>query len=445
MILRPLVIAIVFQLLLVLPAQAEIRIETFHLKNGMEVIVVPNHRVPAVSHTIWYKVGAGDDPEGKSGLSHYLEHMMFQGTKRFPDDAYSRTISALGGQNNAFTGHDFTAYYVNIARDKLPQVMDMEANRMRNLNPLQDDFSRERDVIIEERRLTLENKPVSVLSEQMDAALYLNHPYHISVIGYKHEMAGLTGEDVMAHYRKFYHPANALLVVAGDITAKQLKPLAEKYYGGITPGKKVKREWTSEPPQIAERRVVLRDANVTQAGWYRNYLAPSLVTGETKHAIPLSVLAQIWGGGETSRFYQSLVVKQKLAVAAGASYSAVRRGPSELSFYALPTEGTSMNDLEKAMEKEIADALASTPSEAEITRAKTQLKAEEIFARDSLEGVAQQVGAVRTLGLSLDYITGWPAMVEAVTVPQMMEAAKAVILPEASVTGWLMPKETVAP
>lgn len=420
-------------------AHAVDEIEQFTLKNGMEVVVVPNHRVPAVSHTIWYRVGGADDPAGASGLSHYLEHMMFQGTKKHPDDSYSRLISKMGGQNNAFTGHDYTAYYVNIAKEKLPKVMELESDRMQNLNPLNDDFLRERQVILEERKMTIDNKPVALLGEQMAAALYLNHPYHTSIIGWRHEMEKLTGVAAMSHYRRYYQPANAILVVAGDITARELRPLAEKYYGVLPSAKAPVRVWKEEPAQIAERHLVMRHANVSQSTWFRHYLAPSLVSGDTAQAMPLTVFAQALGGGETSRLYQSLVVEKKVAVGVGADYSPTTYGPAEFGFYAVPAEGVSIESLETYMQEAIADALKTPLSTEEIARAKTQLKAETIYARDSLEGVANFVGALRALSLPVTYFTDWEKLVDAVTKEQIQEAAQKVLKPESSVTAWLLP------
>ena len=425
-----------------LPASAfEERVESFTLRNGMEVVVVENHRVPAVSHTLWYRVGAADDPQGRSGLAHYLEHMMFKGTKAHSGTAYAKKIGRLGGQSNAFTGRDFTGYYVNIATSQLELVMALEADRMRGLAPADEEFLRERDVILEERKMVVENKPLAVLAEEMDALLYRHHPYQTPIIGWKHEIQKLSKADVMSHYHRYYRPANALLVVAGDITAQKLKPLAEKYYGSIPSGMIMPRQWTQEPPHRGPRRITLHDANTTQPIWYKSYIAPSLLEGDKSKVFPLFVLAQLLGGGETSVLYRKLVVEQKLASHVSVDYSALQRGHGDINIYAVPAEAVSMQRLEVAIDAAITEFIKTAVSEASLARTKTLLKAEVIYAQDSLEGVARMVGQLRVLGLPMEVFTRWQEAVAKVTADQVKDAAQHVFDENASVTGWLLPAQ----
>ncbi len=425
--------------LAVSPSLAAPAIESFTLDNGMEVIVIPNHRIPAVSHMMWYKIGAGDDPAGKSGLAHYHEHMMFQGTPHYKAGEYAGIIARNGGQQNAFTGHDATSYYVNIAKEKLPLAMELEADRMRGLTSGKKEADTEKQVIIEERRARIENNPGALLAEQMNAALFRHHPYHIPVIGWMHEMEGLTREDVLAFHRTWYHPNNAMLIVSGDITAAELKPLAQKYYGGLKKTPVPARRWNAEPPQLAARRIVMRHANVKQPSWTRDYMAPSLGTGAKEQALPLFVLSQLLGSGKSSRLYQSLVVEQKLASAVDTDYSGFSLGPAQFEISVVPEQGADLDALEKAVDVEIAKALKDGFTEIEMKRAKTLLKAESIYARDGLSGMAQLMGWLRVIGLDKDYFTRWPELVEAVTAEQVTQAARAALKPEQSVTGLLLP------
>lgn len=299
-------------------------IETFRLKNGMQVILVESHRVPAVTHMLLYKVGAADDYPGHSGLAHYNEHMMFQGTPKVPAGEYGRLIAANGGRFNAFTTRDFTAYHVSIAKEHLPMVMELEADRMLNLAPTMQNFTKEREVIIEERRMTVENKPESLLAEEMEAMLFRNSPYHNPVIGWMQEMQALSRDDVLAFHHEFYRPANAVLVVAGDMTRKELEPLAEKYYGSLKKGEPYVRHWRIEPPQRGPRHIEIHHKNVNQPQFFRYYTAPSINGADKDLVIPSLVMAQLLGGGQTSRLYQSLVVKQKIATEVSAGHVATQ-------------------------------------------------------------------------------------------------------------------------
>ncbi len=426
-------------------ADAKLATESFMLDNGLEVIVIPNHRIPAVSQMIWYKVGAADDPAGKSGLAHFHEHTMFLGTAKHKDGDYAAIAASHGGDENAFTGHDATAYFINIPKEELPLVMELEADRMNALTPSDAAMVKEKQVIIEERRMRIENSPDATLSEQMSAALFRNHPYHIPVIGWMSEMEGLNKDDVLAFHQAWYHPNNAVLILSGDITAAEAKPLVEKYYGVLPKVDVPKRQWAVEPPQNVARRLVMHHASVRQPSWGRSYVAPSVAFGKKEDAMALFVLAEILGDGKTSRMYQSLVVDQKLASGIDVNYGGFDIGPSTLDFAASPQLNVSLETLEHAVDKELAKLRTAPISDAEMLRAKTLLKAESVYARDSLTSMARIMGTIRLCGLDRDYFSHWNEMIEAVTKEQVMQAAKDTLVETQSVTAFLLPEEADKP
>lgn len=415
--------------------------QTFTLDNGMEVVVIPDHRAPVVHHMVWYKVGAADEEPGRSGLAHLTEHLMFKGTPSVPDGEFSKRVRRAGGQDNAFTSSDYTGYFQTIAKDRLPMVMEMEADRMVNLSYDEAAFAPELKVVLEERSSRTDNNPQSLLSEQMDAALYLNHPYGRPVIGWRHELEALTREDAMAFYRRHYAPNNAILIVAGDITAEELRPLAEATYGRIPAREVPPRLRPQEPPQIAPRRVVLTDPRVQRPAFARSYLAPSLTAGETRHAVPLTVLAEILGGGASGRLYDSLVRQDGTAVYAGAWYDAGARDLGTFRIYAAPAPDVPLAEVEQAVDREIRRLLDEGVTEEELERARTVLLAEAIYARDSLGTAAQVFGRGLTAGQTVEQIEAWPDLVRAVTLEDIREAAAAVLRPELSVTGLLQAPE----
>ena len=416
--------------------------ETFTLENGMEVVVVPNHRAPVVVHMVWYRVGAADDPVGKSGIAHFLEHLMFKGTPSHPDGEFSRLVARHGGNENAFTSQDYTGYYQKVAKERLELVMALEADRMTNLVLSDEVVLPERDVIIEERRSRVDNEPSALLGEQIAAALYLAHPYGVPIIGWEHEMRELTTEDALAFYRRHYAPGNAVLVVSGDITLAELKPLAEKYYGVIPARDIAPRLRPQEPPQRAARHLELRDGRVSQPSLSRSYIAPSLTAGATEHAYPLQLLAEALGRGATSRLYRALVVERRLAASAGAWYDDLSLDLTRFVVYATPSPGVEIAELEAAIDEEIARVLDDGVGEDEIARIKRRLIAETTYARDSLSTAARAFGGARTSGVSVEEIEAWPDRIDAVTVEQINAAARAVLRPEGSVTGILLPEES---
>lgn len=426
--------------LLCLPrfAQAtELKIGHFALENGLEVYIIPNHRVPAVNHTLWYRVGSADDPPGKSGLAHYHEHMMFQGTTTRGKGEYSQIIARHGGRENAFTGYDTTGYYVSIAKEHLPLVMELEADRIQNLRPSEDDALKEREVIIEERRSRTENNPQALLDEQLDAALFLNHPYRLPAIGWRHEMETLTLQDVMDFHRRYTQMGNAVLILSGDITKQEAQPLVEKYYGALPRGEKPPRRWTQEPPQISERKITLRHENVKQPSLTLQFMAPSMAT-DAKQAPAFMVLGYILGGSNTSRLYQKLVVERKLATDISSGYNGFSLGPSPLMIRATPSPKIELVTLADAIRSEIK-SLSQNVTADELTRAKTLLKADAVFSREGLQQMGQVLGWALMSGLETQVVTRWENIIESVSADDVKRAATT-LKNEAAVEGWLLPK-----
>jgi zinc protease len=416
--------------------------KTFTLSNGMQVVVISNHRMPVVSHMVWYKAGSADELPGKTGAAHLLEHLMFKGTKNLPSGEFSKTVASVGGSENAFTSLDYTGYYQNVAVEHLETMMTMEADRMKNLVLDPKEVDTERLVVLEERSQRTDNNPSSVLREHVSATLFMNHPYSRPIIGWEHEIRALSVGDLRAFYDKWYAPSNAILVVSGDITAARLKPMAERIYGKIPASPAIPRTRPSEPAQKASRQVMLKDARVRQASWSRSYLAPSRVTSIAggagkEHSYALEVLSTVIGGGATSQIYRSLVVEQKLAVSAGAGYGSSPQGPSRFTFYASPTPGVSMETLEKAMEREIETLLKDGVAAEKVVRVKKSMFAQAVYARDSLSAGAMSLGSALVSGKTISDIETWPHRIADVTVDQVNAAAHAVLKNRPSVTALL--------
>lgn len=415
-------------------------VETFTLANGLQVVVLPNHRAPIVVHMVWYRVGAADDPPGQSGIAHFLEHLMFKGTKLHASGEFSRIVADNGGSENAFTSSDYTGYFQKVARDRLEIVMELEADRMSNLILDEDVVVPERQVIIEERSSRIDNDPSALLNEQVEAVQYAHHPYGTPNIGWRHEMETLDANAAIAFYRRHYAPDNATLVVSGDITAAELKPLAEKYYGVIPARHVAPRLRLAEPPALSEKRVVLRDARASQPSLVRSYLAPSAVSSHRETALALSVLSDILGTNTTSRLYRSLTVEQKKATYAGSNYQALAIDYATFYLFAAPLPGVSVEALEVALDAALADLLKTGVTEAEVREAVERMKSRAFYALDDPHEIAQIFGSVLSVGLTVDDVQTWPERLDKVTVEQVNQAARDVLRPERSVTGVLLPK-----
>ncbi len=422
------------------PADAQIfDPTTFTLDNGLQVVVIENHRAPVVTHMVWYKVGAAEELPGKSGVAHFLEHLMFKGTSKYPPGEFSKIIARNGGRENAFTSQDYTGYFQTIAADRLALMMELEADRMTGLVLTDEIIQLERQVVIEERRSRTDSSPRALLGEQVAAATYSNHPYRLPIIGWEHEISALTREEIIDFYQTWYAPNNAILVVSGDVTPEKVRELAETHYGPVTAKELPPRVRPTEPPHHAPREVVLRDARVDQPDWSRRWLAPSYVAGDKQHAYALEILAQIVGRGSSSRLYTSLVVDQALAVSAGAWYSPDQLDQTVFGMWFSPRPGVDIDELAAALNEQVEKILKDGLTEEEVKRAKQRLVDSAVFARDSLSGPARIFGVALTTGQTVEQVEQWPASISAVTVEQVNVAAHDVLRPETSTTGILLP------
>jgi zinc protease len=412
---------------------------TFTLANGLQVVVIENHRLPVVTQMVWYKVGAADDPPGKSGIAHFLEHLMFRGTGETGPGEFSRIVARNGGRDNAFTSWDYTAYHQTVAADRLDLVMKLESDRMANLSITESVVAPEREVIIEERRSRIDNSPASLLNEQMNASLFLNHPYRIPVIGWQHEMATLTQQDALDFYRRHYAPNNAILIISGDVTVDQVRSLAEKHYAPIPRRDVGSRARLREPLHTAARRIVLESDRVREPRLTREYLAPSYTTGDTQHAYALQVLDTILSGGATSRLYRKLVEEEKIAVSAWSSYQPSALDYGSMSIGGQPRADVPLSKMEEAIDLEIARLLKDGVTADEVARAKNQLVSSADYARDSLRRGAMSIGTALAIGLTVNDVETWPERIGAVTPEQVDAAARHVFNIVNSVTGALLP------
>jgi zinc protease len=415
------------------------RVSHFTLSNGLEVVVVPDHRAPVVTHMIWYRVGSADETPGKSGLAHFLEHLMFKGTTDNPDNKFSLAVAAVGGQENAFTTADYTGYFQRVPREHLKTMMAFEADRITGLVLTDDVVRPELNVVLEEQNMRIANNPASRLSEQIDAALYLNHPYHRPVIGWRKEIEALTRDDALAFYRRFYTPNNAVVVVAGDVTADEVKADAEATYGKIAVRAEIApRQRPREPLQEAPRTVTLADAKVEQPTVTRLYLAPSRTTAKPGESEALEVLAHALGGGSSSRLYRTLVVDQGVALNAGAYYTPIALDYGRFSIYAAPKPGKTLHDVEVALDAVLADIAEHGITDDELDLAKNKLIADAVYAQDNQATLARWYGAALATGETVEMVEKWPQGIRAVTADAVRAAARRWLDRRASVTGYLV-------
>jgi zinc protease len=413
---------------------------SFTLSNGLQVVVIPDRRTPVVTHMIWYKVGSADETSGKSGLAHFLEHLMFKGTARHPAGEFSQTVVRIGGNENAFTSSDYTGYYQRVTRDKLLTVMEFEADRMTGLVLTDDVVLPERDVVLEEYNMRVANSPDARLSEQAQAALYLNHPYGRPVIGWKHEIEKLNRQDALEFYKRFYAPNNATLVVAGDVTPDEVRGFAEKTYGVIAarPDISSVRVRPQEPPPIAARTVTFADPRVEQPNLRQYFLVPSAKTGAKEESAALDVLAHVLGNGSNSKLYRSLVMERGLAINASAAYTGMALDATQFVVAATPKGDTTFAEIEKAIAAVIQDVATNGVKAEDLDRSKTQLISDAIYAQDNQATMARWYGGALTVGLSIDDVIAWPDNVRAVTSDQVRDAARKWLDSSRSVTSYLI-------
>ncbi|WP_281980846.1 M16 family metallopeptidase [Thalassorhabdomicrobium marinisediminis] len=420
-------------------------VTTYQLDNGMDVVVIEDHRAPVVVHMLWYRAGSADEPVGSSGVAHFLEHLLFKGTDTVESGEFQRVVAENGGSDNAFTSFDYTGYFQRIAADRLPLMMQYEADRMTNLVLTEEDIVTERGVILEERNQRTENSPGALAREQMRAAQYLNHRYGVPIIGWKHEMEELDMEDALSFYDLYYSPNNAILVVAGDVEPDEVLALAEEYYGPIPAEPDLpERIRSQEPPQIAERRLIFEDSRVAQPYLTRSYLAPERDPGAQEDAAALTYLAELLGGSPfTSALGIALQFDSTTAVYSSAYYDGLNLDDGTFGLTVVPAEGVSLQEAEDKMDAAIIAFLDAGIDPERMEALRTQLKASESYARDDVGGLARRYGAALTSGLTVEDVQAWPEILQAVTAEDVLAVAERVLDRDRSVTGWVVPNREV--
>ncbi|MER8963215.1 pitrilysin family protein [Mesorhizobium sp. M0701] len=413
----------------------------FLLDNGMEVVVIPDHRAPIVTHMVWYKIGSADEPPGKSGIAHFFEHLMFKATSNHAAGELDRAVAAIGGSDNAFTSYDYTAFHETVVPQALGEMMGFEADRMRNLILNDDVIKTERDVILEERRSRIDSNPQAVLDEEIDATLWQNEPYRIPVIGWMQEMEKLNRTDAMAFYNKYYTPNNAVLVVAGDVEPETVKALAEKTYGKIARGPDLPpRIRPVEPEQNTRRTVTLTDGRVSVPSFTTQWVVPSYHTAKPGEGEALDVLSEILGGGNRSRLYQELVVRQGIAAEAGAFFQGTMLDDTNFTVYGAPRGDAKLADIEAAVDAEIARIAKDGVTSDELEKSKDRFVRSMIFARDKQEDMANIYGSTLATGGNVQDVQQWPDRIRKVTADQVKEVAARYLNLDHATTGYLLPE-----
>jgi zinc protease len=405
-------------------AAAQAEIFEHMLANGLKVVVKEDHRAPVVVQQIWYKAGSMDENIGVTGIAHVLEHLMFKGTKNVPAGEFSKRIAAAGGRENAFTSYDYTGYFQQLHKSKLPLAMQLESDRMQNLNLTATEFSKEIKVVMEERRWRTDDAARALLYEKMMATAYQEHPYRHPIIGWMSDLETLTVNDAKEWYKKWYAPNNATLVIAGDVKAGEVFKLAQRYYGKIPKRTfSVRRNFT-EPAQTGIKRLVVK-APAELPHLVMGYHAPVLRSPELDwKPYALEILAGVLDGNESARLNKHLVREQQIASGTGSSYDSVSRGPSLFIIEATPTKGKTVNDMETALRLEIAQLVKEGVSDEELKRVKAQVTAGEVYKLDSVFYQAMQIGQMESTGLTHRAIPVMLQKLQRVTAEQVRQVAE---------------------
>lgn len=416
------------------------------LDNGLQVVVIPDNRAPVVTHMLWYKVGAADETPGKTGIAHFLEHLLFKGTEKHPDGAFSKRIAAIGGQENAFTSSDYTGYFQRVAPSHLREMMSMEADRMRNLVLTDEVVLPEREVVLEERSSRITNDPSARLGEALNAAFYKNHPYRFPIIGWEHEIKLLNRADALAFYKQHYAPENAILIVAGDVKPADIFAMAKQTYGEIAQGGDAQpRMRPIEPPVETARTVTLRHEQVKQPSGRRTFLTPSYSTANGNEALALSLLGEILGGGPTSRLYGELVLNDGPATAAGSWYRGNQLDSGRFTFYAVPKENVELEALIEMVQTTIDKIKTDGVTQDELNKARNRMIADTVYAQDNQTSLARIIGVGLTTGQTLEEIQNWPEQLQKLTTDDIRDAAQKYLRADKSMTGYLLSDETDSP
>lgn len=418
------VISFLVALLMPTLSVAEITAQEFRLSNGMRLIVQEDKRAPTVVHMVWYRVGSMDEQSGTTGVAHVLEHMMFKGTKKLKPGEFSAKVAALGGRENAFTGKDYTAYYQQVEKSRLEQVMALEADRMQNLTMDKEEFAKEIRVVMEERRLRTDDQPLSLLFEALNATAYVAHPYKNPVVGWMNDLQNMTAADALGWYQRWYAPNNATMVVAGDVDAKRVRELAEKYYASIPAKTLPKSKPQQEPAQTGIKRLVVK-APAENPFLVMAYKMPKLLDVDKDDDVhALDVLAAVLDGYDNARLPARLVRTERIANSVDAGFEPVARGPVMFTLSGVPAQGTSVDQLEQALRAEITRIAVDGVSAAELKRVKTQLIASQVYKRDSVFGQAMEIGGMEMAGISFRQMDKIIEKLSAVTPEQVQSVAQ---------------------
>ncbi|MEL7430283.1 MAG: pitrilysin family protein [Pseudomonadota bacterium] len=417
------------------------QISSYQLENGVKLVVIPDRRAPVVTHMIWYEVGSADDPVGKSGISHFLEHLLFKGTANVPQGEFSGAVASIGGQENAFTSYDYTAYYQKVSPNALPLMMRYEADRMRNVVLSDEVVYPERKVILEERSSRVDSNPSSILSEFVQAALFVHHPYGVPIIGWEHEIEKLEREDILAFYEQWYQPWNAIVVVAGDVDPENVYQLAKDSYGKVKATQpEVERKRNSDPVRVVSKSITYRDTRVTNPVWQRTFVVPSYRTDQGLESEALDILASILGQSVSSRIYKNLVIRNEMATGAGAYYQGTAIDEGYFGLYATPRGDTTVEELEAAMESQIDTLLSQGVTKEELDRARRTLIQSVVFSQDSQVTMARIFGSVLATGGTIEDVTEWTKRLEQVTVEELNAVARKYLVRDKAVTSYLLPE-----
>tara|TARA_B100000768_G_scaffold22803_1_gene20370 strand:- start:794 stop:2134 length:1341 start_codon:yes stop_codon:yes gene_type:complete len=429
----------IFIFSLFVPLEAFGNVTSFSLENGMKVVVVEDHRAPVVTHMVWYRAGASDENSGKSGIAHLLEHLLFKETENVGNGEFSQTVAALGGSDNAFTSQDYTAYYQRVSKQYLDLMMYYESDRMKNLKISELDFNTEVKVVIEERSQRTDSKPGALFNEQNMASLYLNHPYGVPIVGWRHELDDLVLEDAIDFYKTYYSPNNAILIVSGDVDPKNVQILANKFYGSLENTIYLDvRKRPAEPPQIVERRLIFEDERVSQPYITRTYLAAERDPGQQREAAALTLLADLIGSdGIQSILGKTLQLDNKKAIYTNAYYNGLSYDDTNFSLIVVPNNDVTLLDIEAELDKVINTFISKGIDEDHLERIKFQYKAQQIYSLDSAYSQARRFGVALTSGLTIEDVLAWPKIIQDIKSAEILAAAVSLFKKESSVTGWI--------
>lgn len=404
----------------------------WQLDNGMKVLVREDHRAPVITVMVWYRVGSVDEPPGRTGISHVLEHLMFKNTRHLQPGEYSRLVNRFGGSNNAFTSYDFTGYYQQYEASRLPLALELEAERMTNLVVVEEEFQRERNVVLEERRQRVEDNPNSLAWEKFMAIAQPGTGYASPVIGWRRDLGNLTPEMVRDWYQRHYHPSNAVLVVAGDVTPEQVRPLVQRFYGDIPAGPAIAGLPDDPRPVPGKRRLEL-ELPVRVPVLYMAWNLPSLRTLEDRDDYyALTLLAGVLDGGMSARLESGLVREKQIAASVGAGYDGLSRGGGLFTIQATPTPAHSLDELEAALMTEIRDLRDNLADPAELDRVRAQVVASQVYEKDSVHGQAMQLGYLTILGLDWRLAEQYSERLEEVTAEDIRRVARKYLVPARS-------------